>query len=171
MVVSFMIVAPLPWRRPLVGGLTPTTNSTAPIRRPLPDFFEELSRTLVVRDPDSTTGSRRLRSTSSSAPNADKLFDQTDRFGALARLNPSPVVELNRAVAVGWASGPEAVLALLEPLLGESVLERYQPLHAAHAELLSRATFTHRRGGRGASTSRRKSPLGLAPRGSRRWVV
>jgi RNA polymerase sigma-70 factor, ECF subfamily len=42
-------------------------------------------------------------------------------------------------VAVGLASGPEAGLALLEPLLGESVLERYQPLHAAHAELLSRA--------------------------------
>ena len=49
------------------------------------------------------------------------------------------MVELNRAVAVGLASGPEAGLALLEPLLGESVLERYQPLHAAHAELLGRA--------------------------------
>jgi RNA polymerase sigma-70 factor (ECF subfamily) len=60
-------------------------------------------------------------------------------FGALARLNPSPVVELNRAVAVGLASGPAAGLELLEPLLGDSALERYQPLHAAHAELLSRA--------------------------------
>jgi RNA polymerase sigma-70 factor, ECF subfamily len=60
-------------------------------------------------------------------------------FGALARLNPSPVVELNRAVAVGLASVPAAGLALLEPLLGDSALERYQPLHAAHAELLSRA--------------------------------
>jgi RNA polymerase sigma-70 factor (ECF subfamily) len=30
-------------------------------------------------------------------------------------------------------------LELLEPLLGDPVLERYQPLHAAHAELLSRA--------------------------------
>jgi RNA polymerase sigma-70 factor, ECF subfamily len=60
-------------------------------------------------------------------------------FGALARLTPSPVVELNRAVAVGLADGPAAGLALLEPLLGDSALERYQPLHAAHAELLSRA--------------------------------
>jgi RNA polymerase sigma-70 factor, ECF subfamily len=60
-------------------------------------------------------------------------------FGALARLNPSPVVELNRAVAVGLASVPAAGLALLEPLLGDSALEHYQPLHAAHAELLSRA--------------------------------
>jgi RNA polymerase sigma-70 factor (ECF subfamily) len=58
-------------------------------------------------------------------------------YGALGKLNPSPVVELNRAVAVGLASGPAAGLELLEPLLGE--LESYQPLHAAHAELLSRA--------------------------------
>jgi RNA polymerase sigma-70 factor, ECF subfamily len=62
-----------------------------------------------------------------------------DLYGALARLNPSPVIELNRAVAVGLAAGPAEGLALLEPLLGEPALERYQPLHAAHAELLSRA--------------------------------
>ena len=60
-------------------------------------------------------------------------------YGALGRLNPSPVVELNRAVAVGLADGPAAGLELLEPLLAEPALERYQPLHAAHAELLSRA--------------------------------
>jgi RNA polymerase sigma-70 factor, ECF subfamily len=60
-------------------------------------------------------------------------------YGALARLNPSPVVELNRAVAVGMASGAAGGLALLEPLLADPALERYQPLHAAHAELLSRA--------------------------------
>ncbi len=59
-------------------------------------------------------------------------------YGALAALNPSPVVELNRAVAVGMATGPEAGLALLEPLLADAALERYQPLHAAHADLLGR---------------------------------
>jgi RNA polymerase sigma-70 factor (ECF subfamily) len=58
-------------------------------------------------------------------------------YGALAALTPTPVVELNRAVAVGLADGPAAGLALLEPL--RSRLEDYQPLHAAHAELLSRA--------------------------------
>ena len=57
----------------------------------------------------------------------------------LAALNPSPVVELNRAVAVGLSSGPAAGLELLEPVLGDPALERYQPLYAAHAELLSRA--------------------------------
>jgi RNA polymerase sigma-70 factor (ECF subfamily) len=60
-------------------------------------------------------------------------------YGALGQLNPSPVVELNRAVAVGLAAGPAEGLALLEPLLEDARLERYQPLHAAHAEFLSRA--------------------------------
>ncbi|HEY1853604.1 MAG TPA: sigma-70 family RNA polymerase sigma factor [Solirubrobacterales bacterium] len=59
-------------------------------------------------------------------------------YGALAELDPSPVVALNRAAAVGFAVGPEAGLELLEPLLGEKKLEGYAPLHAAHAELLRR---------------------------------
>jgi RNA polymerase sigma-70 factor (ECF subfamily) len=61
-------------------------------------------------------------------------------YGALGSLNPSPVVELNRAVAVGLAAGPAAGLKLLEPLLADPALERYQPLYAAHAELLSRGS-------------------------------
>jgi RNA polymerase sigma-70 factor (ECF subfamily) len=62
-----------------------------------------------------------------------------DLYGALAKLTPTPVVELNRAVAVGFADGPQAGLALLALLLGDPALERYQPLHAAHAELLRRS--------------------------------
>jgi RNA polymerase sigma-70 factor (ECF subfamily) len=49
------------------------------------------------------------------------------------------VVELNRAVAVAFASGAREGLAVLEPLLSEPSLENYQPLHAAHAELLRRS--------------------------------
>ncbi|MCW2875441.1 RNA polymerase sigma factor [Actinacidiphila oryziradicis] len=60
-------------------------------------------------------------------------------YGALGRLNPSPVVELNHAAAVGFAHGAKTGLELLEPLLSDPALERYQPLHAAHAELLKRA--------------------------------
>jgi RNA polymerase sigma-70 factor (ECF subfamily) len=75
------------------------------------------------------------------APDADATdwAQVAELYGALALLNPSPVIELNRAVAVGLASGAAAGLALLEPLLGDPALERYQPLYAAHAELLSRA--------------------------------
>lgn len=58
-------------------------------------------------------------------------------YGELARRAPSPVVEVNRAVAVAFAGGDG--LAVLAPLLGDERLADYQPLHAAHAELLRRA--------------------------------
>jgi RNA polymerase sigma-70 factor, ECF subfamily len=59
-------------------------------------------------------------------------------YEALAQLSPTAVVELNRAAAVSFADGPEAGLDLLAPLLAEPSLERYQPLHATHADLLRR---------------------------------
>ena len=60
-------------------------------------------------------------------------------YRALAALSPSPVVAVNHAVAVGFAAGPEAGLALLGGPLRDPRLRDYQPLHAAHAELLRRA--------------------------------
>jgi RNA polymerase sigma-70 factor (ECF subfamily) len=60
-------------------------------------------------------------------------------YGTLARIAPSPVVEVNRAVAVGFADGPEAGLEILEGPLGDPRVRAYAPLHAAHAELLRRA--------------------------------
>jgi RNA polymerase sigma-70 factor, ECF subfamily len=72
-------------------------------------------------------------------------FEQTDwlqiaaLYGTLARLSPSPVIEINRAVAVGMADGPRAGLAVLEPVLASGAMDDYGPLHAAHADLLERA--------------------------------
>jgi len=63
-------------------------------------------------------------------------------YGALARMTLSPVVEVNRAVAVGMADGPHAGLAVLEPILASGALADYAPLHAAHADLLDRAGDT-----------------------------
>jgi len=60
-------------------------------------------------------------------------------YAMLARLDPSPVVEVNRAVAVAHAWGERKGLALLRPLADDARLARYPPLHAAHAELLRRA--------------------------------
>lgn len=57
----------------------------------------------------------------------------------LGRLAPSPVVEINRAMAVGRSAGPAAGLAVLAPVLESSRLDRYAPLHAVHADLLERA--------------------------------
>jgi RNA polymerase sigma-70 factor, ECF subfamily len=62
-----------------------------------------------------------------------------DLYGLLERLTPSPVVTVNRAVAVARADGPQAALALLAPLLQDPSLARYVPLHAAHADALERA--------------------------------
>jgi RNA polymerase sigma-70 factor, ECF subfamily len=73
-------------------------------------------------------------------------FEQTDwaqiaaLYGELARRWPSPVIEVNRAVAVGLADGPLAGLAVLEPVLASGELDGYGPLHAAHADLLDRAS-------------------------------
>jgi RNA polymerase sigma-70 factor, ECF subfamily len=55
-------------------------------------------------------------------------------YGELARVTGSPVVELNRAVAVAEAGDPEAALALV----GRLELDRYHYLHATRAELLRR---------------------------------
>ena len=59
-------------------------------------------------------------------------------YWQLARIAPSPVVELNRAVAVGMAQGPEAGLALLDTLAASSALAGYRLLPAARADLLRR---------------------------------
>jgi RNA polymerase sigma-70 factor, ECF subfamily len=57
-------------------------------------------------------------------------------YGSLESMDASPIVRLNRAVAVARADGPQPALALLAPLLGDERLERYAALHAAHAEIL-----------------------------------
>lgn len=57
-------------------------------------------------------------------------------YAELAAVNPSPVVELNRAVAVSRAEGPEAGLAVLEPLAAEPTLAGYHLLPAVRADML-----------------------------------
>ncbi|GAA2166918.1 MULTISPECIES: RNA polymerase sigma factor [Glycomyces] len=52
---------------------------------------------------------------------------------------PGPVVTMNRAVAVAMTEGPDAGLAMLDPLLREPALERAHRLHAVRAHLLERA--------------------------------
>jgi predicted RNA polymerase sigma factor len=59
-------------------------------------------------------------------------------YDALAQLMPSPIVELNRAVAVGMAFGPEAGLELVDAVAGEPALRDYHLLPAARGDLLVR---------------------------------
>ncbi len=59
-------------------------------------------------------------------------------YDALLAINPSPVVELNRAVAVAMRDGPAAGLGLIDELLEQGELADYHLLHAARAELCRR---------------------------------
>ena len=71
-------------------------------------------------------------------------WDETDwpaiasLYLRLTQLQPSPVVELNRAVAVSMSEGPEAGLAILDRLAEGRELDDYRYLHAARADLLRR---------------------------------
>jgi RNA polymerase sigma factor (sigma-70 family) len=59
-------------------------------------------------------------------------------YDALAEISPSPVVELNRAVAVAMAYGPDAGLELIDALCGEPLLSSYHLLPSVRGELLAR---------------------------------
>ena len=59
-------------------------------------------------------------------------------YDVLLRVEPTPVVELNRAVAVAMRDGPAAGLALIEAILARGDLDDYHLAHAAHADLCRR---------------------------------
>ena len=60
-------------------------------------------------------------------------------YDRLSEVMPSPVVDLNRAVAHGMAYGPDVALELIEEIEAEGLLENYAPLPAARADSLFRA--------------------------------
>jgi RNA polymerase sigma factor (sigma-70 family) len=59
-------------------------------------------------------------------------------YAALAHLSPSPIVELNRAVAVGMAFGPQAGLALVDELASDPSLKNYHLLPSVRGDLLAK---------------------------------
>ncbi|MGN9810049.1 RNA polymerase sigma factor [Micromonospora sp. BQ11] len=77
-------------------------------------------------------------------------------YEVVLALTPSPVVALNRAVAVAMRDGPAAGLALLDELAGEPQLRGYHPYPAARAELL------HRLGRLGEAAAAYREALDLA---------
>src|ERR1700722_1809885 len=69
----------------------------------------------------------------------DTNWNQIVRYyDLLERVQPSPVVSLNRAVAVAMVDGPRPALALLDVLAASDHLENYHLLHAARADLFRR---------------------------------
>ncbi|MEK6721732.1 MAG: RNA polymerase sigma factor [Chloroflexota bacterium] len=106
------------------------------MRRPGP--FQLQAAIAAVHDASLTTGATDWRQI-------------TALYGALATTTRSPVVELNRAVAIAMADGPSVGLALVERIVATGQLDDYPYLHAARADLLRRlgragdATVAYRR--------------------------
>ena len=108
--------------------------------RRIADGHATLDRALKLRRPGPYVIQAAIAALHAQAPD----FDSTDwpqiaaLYDVLGRLDPSPVVAVNRAVAVGLADGPHAGLTILEAAAADPRLAQYQPLHAARAELLRR---------------------------------
>jgi RNA polymerase sigma-70 factor (ECF subfamily) len=100
-----------------------------------------LDRALALRDPGPYQVQAAIVACHARAPvpEATDWPQIAGLYGELARMTPSPVVELNRAVAIAMADSPGAGLARLEPLAASGVLTGYYLLPAARADLLRRA--------------------------------
>lgn len=100
-----------------------------------------LDRAEALRQP---LGRYRLQAQIAACHARAARVDETDwsriaaLYAELMRVAPSPVVELNRAVAVGMADGPAAGLAIVETLLQDKALARYHWLPAVQGDLLDR---------------------------------
>ena len=117
-----------------------------------------LDRALRLRQPGPYQLQAAIAALHSEAPtaNATDWPQIAALYGELARVQPSPVVELNLAVAVAMADGPEAGLARLD---GLDELEHYHLLHATRADLLRRLGRT----GEAAAAYRRALNLATNP--------
>ncbi|GAB3610386.1 sigma-70 family RNA polymerase sigma factor [Humibacter ginsengiterrae] len=102
--------------------------------------LDQLSVATDARDPGRFT----LLAAIAAVHDCSPSWDQTDwqrialLYDRLRDLWPSPVVELNRAIAIGFAQGPFAAMPLLDELAIEPQLVRYPYLQAARADMLGR---------------------------------
>jgi RNA polymerase sigma-70 factor (ECF subfamily) len=71
-------------------------------------------------------------------PDETDWAEIVELYGVLAQVTPSPIVELNRAVAVAMRDGAETGLALIDDILARGELNNYHLAHAARAELCRR---------------------------------
>ena len=107
-------------------------------------LIEEAEALLGQASRAGATGRYQLEAAVQSAPSIRRLGGAADwaaiaaLYDALSAMTGSPVVAINRAVAVAEIEGPEAGLALLDGLAEDARLGQYQPYWAARADLLSR---------------------------------
>jgi RNA polymerase sigma-70 factor (ECF subfamily) len=100
--------------------------------------------TLNAAKPGQTPGPYALQAAIAACHARARTADETDwnrivaLYTELCHVVPSPVIELNRAVAVSMASGPAAGLELVDALIGERVLENYHLLPSVRGDLLKK---------------------------------
>jgi RNA polymerase sigma-70 factor (ECF subfamily) len=99
-----------------------------------------VGRALATRNIGAYTIQAAISAVHAAAPNAAATdWNQiVGLYDVLTRAEPSPVVELNRAVAVAMRDGPAAGLALIDAILGRGELSDYRLAHAARADLCRR---------------------------------
>jgi RNA polymerase sigma-70 factor, ECF subfamily len=108
------------------------------------DYIKEgsalVERALAARQVGPYTIQAAIAAVHANAPNtsATDWAQIVALYDLLARAEPSPVVELNRAVAVAMRDGPSAGLALIDTILGRGDLSDYHLAHAARADLCRR---------------------------------
>jgi RNA polymerase sigma-70 factor, ECF subfamily len=102
------------------------------------------AETLNAAKPGKTPGPYALQAAIAACHARARTANETDwnhivaLYGELSRVVPSPVIELNRAVAVSMASGPAAGLELVDALIGERALENYHLLPSVRGDLLKK---------------------------------
>ncbi|MEU5875577.1 DUF6596 domain-containing protein [Glycomyces sp. NPDC047369] len=95
--------------------------------------------------PSGPVGPFQLQAAIAAVHDEARTYDGTDwpqiaeLYRMLDALAPSPVVTMNRAVAVAMTDGPDAALAMLDPLLADPALDQRHRLHAVRAHLLDQA--------------------------------
>jgi RNA polymerase sigma-70 factor (ECF subfamily) len=107
-------------------------------RREIGEGIALLERALRMRRPGPYQLQAAIAAVHDEALTADATdwAEIADLYAALAAQVPSPVVELNRAVAVAMVEGPDRGLAIVDRLAVEGELDDYQFLHGARADLL-----------------------------------
>lgn len=110
------------WNRPQIDEALPLVDAT----------LRDAPGPLALQAAIAAVHCRAVRAEETDWPEILRLYDR------LADIQPSPVVALNRAVAVAMTAGPEAGLAAIDEIAKGGELDQYYLLHAARADLLRR---------------------------------
>ncbi len=135
-----MPAAPLASTRPATSSRSRSRTGRVGTPRSIAEGLELLDAALRRRRPGPYQVQAAIAACHAQArdANATDWVEIAALYNELARMVPTPVVELNRAVAIGMADGPEAGLRLVDALAASGALSGYHLLSATRADLLRR---------------------------------